>query len=148
VEGGGGAVTWFWLGAARYGLLDAPSIAAALRQDAWISTDHYARFVRAHAFAAAMGNNDTHAGNYGLTVDDHGTHRLAPLYDLAPMALAPRSDELPDAVLAPFPPAADPSTAALVHDLAARIARDAAISPPFAALWCRCAAPTLNRHGA
>lgn len=146
LAGGGrrGAVTWFWLGASRYGLNDAPSIAAALRQDGYIPIDDYTRFVRAHAFAAAMGNNDTHAGNYGLTVDDDGAHRLAPLYDLAPMALAPRYDELPDPVLTAFPPAVDATTAALLRDLAERIARDAAISPAFAALWRRCAAPTLD----
>lgn len=146
LAGGGrrGAVTWFWLGASRYGLNDAPSIAAALRQDGYIPADDYTRFVRAHSLAAAMGNNDTHAGNYGLTVDDDGAHRLAPLYDLAPMALAPRYDELPDPVLTAFPPAVDATTAALLRDLAERIARDAAISPAFAALWRRCAAPTLD----
>ncbi len=146
LRGGGrrGAVTWFWLGAGRYGLLDAPSIAAALRDEGWLSADGYAGFVRAHAFAAAMGNNDTHAGNYGLTLDDNGAHRLAPLYDLAPMALAPRHDELPDAAASPFPAAADPATAGLVRDLAARIGRDPALSPGFVALWTRLAAPTLE----
>lgn len=139
-----GAVTWYWIGGARYGAYDPIEIADALRGDGWIDRDDHARFRRAHAFAAVMGNNDAHAGNYALTIADDGAHALAPLYDLAPMALAPRHDELPDARLQPWPEARDDDARAMLLDLEGRIARDAAISRSFLALWRRGAAASLR----
>jgi hypothetical protein len=133
-----GVLTWYYLGASP------PDIAAELRAEAWIGAEDHARFTRAHAFAAAMGNNDTHAGNYALAVSDDGAHTLAPLYDLAPMALAPRHDELPDARLRPWPRAADDEGLAMVRAFAARLEGDAEISREFVALWRRGAASSLR----
>lgn len=148
--GGGrrGAVTWFWLGAERYGSVDPDEIAAGLLADDVLSPEDHERFVRAQAFAAAMGNTDAHAGNYALLIDDDGASRLAPLYDLAPMALAPRHDELPDARLRAWPAATDPTALAMVRELATRIAHDAELSPLFRGLWSACAAPSLGSHRA
>lgn len=90
-----------------------------------------------------MGNDDAHAGNYALAFDDDGGARLAPLYDLAPMALAPRHDELPDARLRPWSAPDDRGAREMVRDLAARVAGDEAISESLRALWAACAAPSL-----
>lgn len=145
VVGGGrrGAVTWYWLGSERYGSVDPDVIADGLRADGALTPEDHARFVRAQSFAEGMGNTDAHAGNYALTIDDAGVSRLAPLYDLAPMALAPRHDELPDARVRPWPAPADPDARAMVRDLATRVAGDALISSGFRALWTRCAMGSL-----
>ncbi|MEZ4394341.1 MAG: HipA domain-containing protein [Polyangiales bacterium] len=143
-KGRRGAATWFWLGSERYGTVDPREIADGLRDDGALSADDHARFVRAHAFAAAMGNNDAHAGNYALAFDDDGGARLAPLYDLAPMALAPRHDELPDARLGPWSAPGDGGAREMVRDLAARVAGDEEISAVFRARWAACAAPSLR----
>ena len=64
--------------------------------------------------------------------------------DLAPMALAPRHDELPDARLRPWPRAADDEGVAMVRAFAARLEGDAEISREFVALWRRGAAASLR----
>lgn len=62
----------------------------------------------AHWFGALTGNTDMHLGNIGFFTDDYRTFRLAPLYDMLPMALRPGPQgELPrqpTVPLAPPPP--------------------------------------------
>jgi HipA-like C-terminal domain len=61
------------------------------------------------AFGTLMGNTDMHNGNLSFIASDSPPYTLAPAYDMAPMAFAPRSggglpDTLPDATLAPTVP--------------------------------------------
>jgi hypothetical protein len=137
-DGRRGAVTWFHLGATLYGEASgtsAPIVAEALARDGHINADELATFRTVHAFSASIGNNDAHLGNYGLTIDDEGKTALAPIYDVLPMAFAPRLDELPDAYVTPFAPPADARVRALVDDLVARVESDGEISREFVALW-------------
>ena len=46
------------------------------------------RLLRYVAFNVAMGNTDAHAKNFSLLHDDEGGTSLAPIYDVAPLALA------------------------------------------------------------
>lgn len=46
------------------------------------------RLLRYVAFNVAMGNTDAHAKNFSLLHDDSGATSLAPIYDVAPLALA------------------------------------------------------------
>lgn len=61
------------------------------------------------AFGTLMGNTDMHNGNLSFIASDSPPYALAPAYDMAPMAFAPRSggglpDTLPDATLHPAVP--------------------------------------------
>ncbi|MBI2392608.1 MAG: type II toxin-antitoxin system HipA family toxin YjjJ [Deltaproteobacteria bacterium] len=50
----------------------------------------------AHHFGALIGNTDMHLGNIAFFTDDYERFRLAPLYDMLPMALRPNAQgELP-----------------------------------------------------
>ncbi|MDO9590664.1 MAG: HipA domain-containing protein, partial [Microcella sp.] len=65
------------------------AIAAELDDAATIFTpgvdrEHLLRYVTANI---AIGNTDAHAKNYSLLHDERGETRLAPLYDIAPLAL-------------------------------------------------------------
>jgi HipA-like C-terminal domain len=130
-----GAVTWTWLDADLYGSGDAAKCAAHLHADGHLSDGDFEHFQRAHLFSAAIGNNDTHLGNYGLLFDDDGRAQLAPLYDVLPMAFAPTFDGLP--VPRSAQPVADPKVVAMVDDLAGRIVNDLGISADFKAQWMR-----------
>lgn len=51
-----------------------------------------------HYFGGLIGNTDMHLGNVAFFTDDYRTFRLAPLYDMLPMALRPTAQgELPRA---------------------------------------------------
>ncbi|MCA2978082.1 MAG: HipA domain-containing protein [Myxococcaceae bacterium] len=98
-----GVGTLSWLAMERWGdvALSAPEVVRRLHLEGLIALDQVTVCERVHAFSAAIGNNDAHLGNYALLFDDTGTARLAPLYDVLPMAFAPRNDELPDEYLSP-----------------------------------------------
>jgi len=50
----------------------------------------------AHYFGGLIGNTDMHLGNIAFFTDDYRTFRLAPFYDMLPMALRPTAQgELP-----------------------------------------------------
>ncbi|MGC0369256.1 type II toxin-antitoxin system HipA family toxin [Microbacterium sp. SLBN-111] len=53
-----------------------------------IRTEDRLRLLRYVAFNVAMGNTDAHAKNFSLLHDDEGGTSLAPIYDVAPLALA------------------------------------------------------------
>lgn len=140
LQGGGrvGAVTLFWLGASRFGEVQDPiSVVARLRAEGWVTAEVEHTLTLVHEFSAAIGNTDAHLGNYALTVGDQGEVGLAPLYDVLPMAFAPRHDELPDAHLRELTPSARPAVGALVAALVERVTADAAISPELVRRWRR-----------
>lgn len=111
------------------------AVVAGLVRDGHLPREDQQRFALQDAFSAAIGNTDTHQGNYGLLLDDAGRARLAPAYDVLPMAFAPRHDELPDRLVAPFAAAPDRAVAALVEHLAEVVRADAAIDPALREAW-------------
>jgi hypothetical protein len=137
--GGGrvGHVTLFNLGAAVYGEASDPiPVVAGLVRDGHLPSEDQARFQRIHAFSKAIGNDDTHLGNYGLLIDDEGNARLSPAYDVLPMAFAPKHDELPDRLVKHTGPR-DAATEQLVQRLIAAVEADAGISKAFKEAWLR-----------
>ena len=143
VPGGGrrGHVTMYYLGMALYSeYASAARVISGLVRDGHLPQEDGARFERQQRFSSAIGNTDTHQGNYGLLIDDSGRARLSPAYDVLPMAFAPRHDELPDRHASAFPPAADEETATLVSRLVSFVAADAGLSPGFREAWLGCLA--------
>jgi hypothetical protein len=130
-----GHVTLFYLGLGRYGEATGPaSVIGRLVSDAVIDAGEAVRFARIHAFSAAIGNSDTHLGNYGLLIGDDGRTTLAPAYDVVPMAFAPRHDELPDR-LVQHNPEPDPETRKLVEAMIVAVEGDDGIGADFKEKW-------------
>lgn len=139
LPGGGrrGHVTLYYLNADLYGETPDPErVVPRLVADGHLTEADAERFRRVHAFSRAIANDDAHLGNYGLVFDDEGRATLAPAYDVLPMALAPRHDELPDAWVRPVP-RADPETARLVERLLERVETDPEIGDAFRGTWLR-----------
>lgn len=139
LAGGGrrGTCTLWWLGAERYQeIADPMKVARHLVMERLLGPQDEAALCQAHLFSAAIGNTDAHLGNYSLCVAEGGAVSLAPLYDVTPMALAPRHDELPDAALASRrAPPPDPEVAGMVDALVARAEADAGLSRDFLEVW-------------
>lgn len=131
--------TLYWLAMGEFGdvTLPAPEVMRRLSERGLVDAASVDACSRAHAFSAAVGNNDAHLGNYGLLFDDDGTARLAPLYDVLPMALAPRNDELPDEWLTPRPPPEDATVRAWFTALTQRVLATSALSHEFIETWLR-----------
>lgn len=137
-SGGGrmGCVTLYWLGAALYSEIEsAVTVVDALIRDGFLAQDATRTVRMAAAFSARTGNTDAHLGNYALTIGDDGAAALAPLYDVLPMALAPRSDELPDRYLKVIDGRPEPAVAPLVERLVDRVERDPLVSRAFKDTW-------------
>ncbi|MFM2151791.1 MAG: hypothetical protein RL199_226 [Pseudomonadota bacterium] len=91
------------------------------------------------AFGAAIGNDDRHFGNAGFFADDlleRPALRLAPVYDMLPMSLAPRAGVVPSLTGRPPLPRALhlPSWSdalALAGRYGRRVAGEPRISPAF-----------------
>jgi hypothetical protein len=134
-----GVGTLWFLAMDRYGdvALPAPEVMRRLADEGLVSSADAETCRRVHAFSAAIGNNDAHLGNYALLFDDHGRASLAPIYDVLPMMLAPRNDELPDAYLQPLTGEIDPVVAPWVDSLVAAVEADSLISDEFKRLWRR-----------
>jgi hypothetical protein len=133
--GRAGHVTLFNLGATLYGEVNDPiPVIAGLVRDGHLPQEDEERFRRIHSFSKAIANDDTHLGNYGLLIDDDGKARLAPAYDVLPMAFAPKRDELPDRLVKHTGPR-DAATDELVQRLMAAVEADAGISPGFKEAW-------------
>lgn len=132
-----GAGTLFWLAMERWGdvSLSAPEVLARLHAEGLVDAASVEVCARVHAFSSALGNNDAHLGNYGLLFDEAGRATLAPIYDVLPMVLAPRNDELPDPWLEPRPASIDPAIAPWVDALVQAVQADAEISAAFKTLW-------------
>jgi hypothetical protein len=137
--GGGraGHVTLFNLGVALYGEASDPlPIIEGLVHDGHLPAMDEDTFRRVHSFSRAIANDDAHPGNYGLVIDDDGKARLAPAYDVLPMAFAPKHDELPDRLVKHTGPR-DADTDRLVQRLIAAVEADAGISAGFRETWLR-----------
>lgn len=134
-----GTGSLYWLAMDRYGdiNLSAPEVMRLLATEGLVSAADAETCRQVHAFSAAIGNNDAHLGNYALLFDDLGRASLAPIYDVLPMALAPRNDELPDAYLQPLVAPVDPAVVTWVEALIASVEADAEISSEFKTLWRR-----------
>lgn len=132
-----GATTLYFYAADRLGdvSLPAPRVVRTLIDDGHLPESAFETCSLVHEFSAAIGNTDAHLGNYGLTFDEQGQASLAPSFDVLPMALAPRNDELPDAYVRPRSSPVSDRVRPLVDALASRIAGDEEISPRFKALW-------------
>jgi HipA-like C-terminal domain len=81
--------------------------AQALLQGGKLSPALVAKIQQVYAFGVLIGNSDMHGGNLAFWVDDITTSApkfaLAPIYDMLPMALAPRASGLiPDALPTPL----------------------------------------------
>ncbi len=131
-----GVGTLFFLAAERGHLeLPAPEVLSLLSSEGLIDAAAVEVCSRVHAFSAAIGNNDAHLGNYALLFDDAGRASLAPIYDVLPMILAPKADELPDAWLTRRTAIVDPRVTSWVDALVRSVEADAEISTGFKTLW-------------
>jgi DNA-binding transcriptional ArsR family regulator len=89
------------------------------------------------AFAMLIANDDRHFGNLSLYDDYTGRWRLAPIYDMLPMALAPASEGAVPALPPPLPgPSAETfgvwrAAGRLAHGYWSRLEADARLSPAF-----------------
>lgn len=121
-------------GAAR----DWPEAAAGLERAGWVDAATVADVRRLHAFGELVGNSDMHFGNLAFRLDDTRPLRLAPAYDMLPMAWAPTvQGEVVERALAPRPPL--PAELATWSEAAAdaetfwrRLAEDPRVTPEFA----------------
>lgn len=138
-RGRAGVGTLFWLAMDRWGdvTLPAPEVLRRLHAEGLVDAEAVEVCSRVHAFSAAIGNNDAHLGNYGLLFDDGGRASLAPIYDVLPMALAPRHDELPDPWLTPLTSAPDQRVLPWVEVLVKAVEAEPSISADFKARWRR-----------
>lgn len=138
-RGRAGATTLYWYAMERLGDISVPvtTVLEALVEDGHLQQDAVETAGRVQAFSEAIGNTDTHLGNYGLVFDDAGRASLAPVYDVLPMALAPRHDELPDERLVPRTAPVDERVRAWVTDLVERAQRSDSVSPEFVVTWTR-----------
>lgn len=133
-----GAATLYWLAASRDEFeLDAPALMASLHRDGLVSAEDAATVARVHAFSSAIGNTDAHLGNYGLCFDAEGNARLAPIYDVTAMVLAPQADELPDERLLPRRTPVASAVQPLVAELVRRVRSEERLSQPFVERWLR-----------
>ncbi len=85
---------------------DWPKIMAALVQSGKMSEAVYHQVQKLYVFGVLIGNADMHPGNISFFVDDvtksEPEYTLAPVYDMLPMSLAPRTSGLiPDALPMP-----------------------------------------------
>lgn len=78
--------------------------AADLRRQGWLDDSGAERLGIAWAFGRLIGNTDMHDGNASFFLHPRIPLTHTPMYDMCPMALAPRADgTLPD-LLPPLPP--------------------------------------------
>ncbi len=129
------------LDAAYYGDLTSPWYQAArrLEKDGFLDAAAAERLRLLWWFGQCIGNSDMHYGNISLHLGSDWPCQLAPVYDMSPMALHPRSDgslptHLPP-VLPPPPEEADvfERAAALAADYHRRLRSDPRLSPSFKA---------------
>jgi hypothetical protein len=133
-----GASTLYWLALSRGQFeFDAPAVMRSLADEGLVSRADADRTELVHAFSQAIGNTDAHLGNYGLVFDDEGCARLAPVFDVTAMVLAPMADELPDARITVRKRPMDPRVASWVEHLVRLAREEARLDPSFRDLWFR-----------
>ncbi|MBO9756320.1 type II toxin-antitoxin system HipA family toxin YjjJ [Xanthomonas phaseoli] len=67
------------------------TLAPLLKRDGWLSSEDAERLEVISWFGVLIGNTDMHLGNAALILADTLPLRLAPVYDMLPMALRPAS---------------------------------------------------------
>ena len=109
-------VSWFAINAAFIGAAGKAwhQAAQGLLQEGWLRTHDLALIERLWHFGRLIANNDMHDGNLSFRPVARGDGRmafeLAPIYDMLPMAYAPRrGNDLPDPPFAPTSPASSES---------------------------------------
>ena len=75
-------------------------VANALQQHKLLDSEALEQITKAETFGHWIGNTDMHLGNISLSPGEQGFD-LLPLYDMLPMALAPRRGEMPEIELHP-----------------------------------------------
>ncbi|MBE0645537.1 MAG: type II toxin-antitoxin system HipA family toxin YjjJ [Bacteroidetes bacterium] len=105
--------------------------AAVLHARGLIDGETHTCIAALQAFGTAIGNTDMHLGNLSLAPEGNG-FTLLPVYDMLPMALAPRHGDIPTALA---PPAVDvllpDSVRDAVREYRTRIAGDEHITSDF-----------------
>lgn len=107
VLGRHGLISLAALDAAYYGhgRIDWWKFAPQLHRDGWLTADDARALSILGWFGALIGNTDMHLGNASLVLADTRPPRLAPGYDMLPMALRPASSgEVVPRTLEPVPP--------------------------------------------
>ncbi|WDS34763.1 type II toxin-antitoxin system HipA family toxin YjjJ [Pseudoxanthomonas sp.] len=137
--GRGGYVSLAALDGAYYGhgRIDWWQLAQQLRRDQWLDRDGAHGLSLYGWFGALIANTDMHLGNAGLVLDDARPLRLAPAYDMLPMAFRPAGNgevvERAYAVQLPTPEFRDVwrQAADMALDFWQRVAQAEAISTSF-----------------
>lgn len=117
-----------------------PEAAEGLARAGWTEPATADAVRRLHAFGELIGNSDMHFGNLSFQLDDTLPLRLAPAYDMLPMAWAPGPHgEVSERAFTPRPPlpaerAAWGDAAAWALDFWQRVVEDDAVSAEFVAL--------------
>lgn len=124
-----------------------PVLAARLAAQGIVSAEAAAEAALLFAFGTLIGNTDMHNGNLAFVAEEGRPYRLAPAYDMLPMAFSPRSGgslptELPPARLHSSIAAASWRQALLLADeFVAAMRHDGR----FSAGWAPCT-DALGRH--
>ncbi|MFU8780087.1 MAG: type II toxin-antitoxin system HipA family toxin YjjJ [Kiritimatiellia bacterium] len=128
--------------AAYYGDLSSPWYQAArrLERDGFLGAESAERMRIIWWFGQCIGNTDMHYGNLSLYLEPDWPLSLAPVYDMSPMALHPRSDGslpdgLPEIVLPPPEEvSAYEKARSIAEDYRARVLSDSRVSSSFKAI--------------
>jgi hypothetical protein len=90
-----------------------------------------ARIAMLQRFGEQIGNSDMHLGNLSLAPEGD-RFRLLPVYDMLPMALAPRHGELPSVLPArPAPDGLPPAITAALREYRRRLRSDERVTTKF-----------------
>lgn len=127
------------LDSAYYGDLTSPWWQAArrLQRDGFLGEESAERLRLLWWFGLCIGNTDMHYGNISLHLAPDWPCKLAPVYDMSPMALHPRADgSLPDRLpdVPPSPPEEEASfakAAGLATEYRHKLLADSRLSKPF-----------------
>lgn len=126
---------------------------------AHITPEAHEQACRLFAFGRLIGNSDMHAGNIAFFHNGELPLSLAPIYDMLPMALAPRAsgemrNELPNFMLPALPTVAIwREMMPLAREFWRRVAEDERCSAEFSAIataqqdWLDCVERQLSRLG-
>ena len=117
--------------------------ARRLAEHGWITPEDHRRILLLEAFGQLIHNNDRHFGNLAFFWQPAAQEprlKLAPVYDMLPMALAPAANGmLPDKTLEPPKPTStllpvwDPAVQ-LARDFRSRVASEERVSPAYKTL--------------